>query len=306
MNSRTRIHYLLIVAAAVLAVSCGVGGERRSYVVERRWPAAAIRHLEVREIDGSLNVEAGATSEITLLARIRTRGVLPKKDKENLCFFRTELGDDTLTIARDKRRRTHGFFFHVNDVTIDYILRVPPQVALDLNTVNGRISTRGIDGQTQVTTVNGPIEVETTGANELSAKTINGHVRAKFLNTFQGARLKTVNGGVEAILPTGASFVCDLSQVNGDFEASFPLNIHSHPGSRRVSGEINGGRYELKITTVNGDIELQNGGIPPVPPTAPIPPIPGAPHAQPVPPAPGVPPAPPAPQAPPQPPSTVL
>jgi len=27
----------------------------------------------------------------------------------------------------------------------------------------------------------------------------------------------------------------------GDVEAAFPLSIHSHPGSRRVSGEVNGG-----------------------------------------------------------------
>jgi DUF4097 and DUF4098 domain-containing protein YvlB len=81
-------------------------------------------------------------------------------------------------------------------------------------------------------------------------------VRAKFLESFQGARFKTVNGGVEAILPQNASFAVDLSQVNGDFEASFPLSIHSNPGSRRVSGEVNGGRHDLKIVTVNGDVEL--------------------------------------------------
>jgi hypothetical protein len=46
--------------------------------------------------------------------------------------------------------------------------------------------------------------------------------------------------------------------VNGDFEASFPLSIHSNPGSRRVSGEVNGGKYELQITTVNGDVEVQH------------------------------------------------
>jgi len=105
-------------------------------------------------------------------------------------------------------------------------------------------------------TVTGPIDVEVSGNKELSARTVNGRVRAKFLETFQGARLKTVNGGVEAVLPQSASFHVDLSQVNGDFEASFPLSIHSHPGSRRVSGEVNGGQYELKITTVNGDVEV--------------------------------------------------
>ncbi|HEV7919820.1 MAG TPA: DUF4097 family beta strand repeat-containing protein, partial [Thermoanaerobaculia bacterium] len=175
------------------------------------------------------------------------------------------------------RRSRKLHFWDSSDMTIDYSLRVPQRIALDLHTVNGRIATTGIGGATQVTTVNGPVEVETSGTSELSAKTVNGRIRARFIQTFQGASLKTVNGDVETVLPKSASFVCDLSQVNGDFEASFPLSIHSHPGSRRVSGEVNGGRYELKISTVNGDIEVQNGGAPAAPPAPPAPPAAPAP-----------------------------
>src|SRR5439155_4927729 len=138
-----------------------------------------------------------------------------------------------------------------------------------------------------VVTVNGTVDLETAGTQEVSAHTVNGRVRAKFLQSFQGANLKTVNGSGDAVLPPTASFACDVAQVNGDFEASFPLSIHSHPGSRRVSGEVNGGRFSLKITTVNGDIEVQNGGMPPTPPAPPALP---APTARP---APGAAPAPP-------------
>src|ERR1051325_9507782 len=99
MNSRTRSHYLLLAALAVLAASCAVR-ERRSDRVERKWPAAAIRNLEIREIDGSLNVEAGPPDEITLVANVRAR-TLPKQGAENLGFFRTAIDGDTLTIIRD-------------------------------------------------------------------------------------------------------------------------------------------------------------------------------------------------------------
>ncbi|HEX9502617.1 MAG TPA: DUF4097 family beta strand repeat-containing protein, partial [Thermoanaerobaculia bacterium] len=120
----------------------------------------------------------------------------------------------------------------------------------------------------------GEVDIEATGLNEVAAKTVNGRVQARFLEDFHGARLGTVNGRVVAILPASASFLGDFTQVNGDFEAAFPLNIHSHPGSRRVSGDVNGGRYALKITTVNGDIKIDNAA-PPVPP-APVPPPPPA------------------------------
>ncbi|HKO54362.1 MAG TPA: DUF4097 family beta strand repeat-containing protein [Thermoanaerobaculia bacterium] len=261
MNSRTRSHYLLTAAAAVLAMSCAVG-EKRSYTVEKTFPASAIQRIEIREVDGSLKVEAGTGDTITLVAQVRSRVQPTRGRDENYGFFRTEVDGDSLTVGRIKQhRKLH--FWDSNDMTIDYSLRVPPRVALDLHTVNGRIATTGVGGATQITTVNGPIELETSGINEVSAKTVNGHVRAKFIETFQGASLKTVNGDVETILPKSASFVCNLTQVNGDFEASFPLSIHSNPGSRRVSGEVNGGQHELKITTVNGDVQLArlNGAL---------------------------------------------
>src|SRR5207253_4533225 len=118
-------------------------------------------------------------------------------------------------------------------------------------------------------TVNGSMDLETTGSNEVTAKSVNGRIQAKFLNDFHGAQLGTVNGRVTCVLPPTASFLGDFTQVNGDFEAAFPLNIHSHPGSRRVSGEVNGGRYALKITTVNGDIKIDNAPAPPVRPLVP-------------------------------------
>src|SRR5216684_9038130 len=130
-------------------------------------------------------------------------------------------------------------------------------------------------------TVNGRVNIDTPGSSEVEAKTVNGRIEARFAKSFQGATLKTVNGGVTATLPLTASFTGDFSQVNGDIEAAFPLNIHSHPGSRRVSGAVNGGRYDLRITTVNGDIKIDTAPTPPAAPAAPV--APAAPATPPAP-----------------------
>ena len=274
MNPFVNRRYLL--GALLLMVGC-TAGERRHEVIRRQWPASAIHTVEVDGVDGSLSVEAGAPDQVTLIAHVRSVGIEPRQREDNHGYFDTELNGDTLHIGQQKPHAHISFpFFLRAKMEIDYELRVPPAVALDLRMINGRIASRGVNGATEVRTVNGPIEVETGGSNELSARTVNGSVHAKFLNDFRGARLKTVNGGVEALLPPTASFTCDLSQVNGDFEASFPLSIHSHPGSRRVSGQVNGGQFELQITTVNGDVEVQHVA-PPRPPAAPKPPAPPAP-----------------------------
>jgi DUF4097 and DUF4098 domain-containing protein YvlB len=264
MNRLNRSLYLLPIA--LMAISCGRAeghSERSSHsertaTITRSWPAAEIKELRIFEVDGSITIDASQTNEISLVAK--ASGDLEiKKGVENDGLFETSVDGDTLRIGRREKRRKGlhiPFLFDRNEKRIDYVLKVPPTLSVDVNTVNGRIRTRGIEGDTEAMTVNGTIDVETAGINELRATTVNGQVKATFTRDFQGARFKTVNGGVEAFFPQSASFAVDMSQVNGGFEASFPLSIHSTPGSRRVSGEVNGGKHTLKIVTVNGDVEL--------------------------------------------------
>ena len=279
MNSRGLKIYSLM---ALLLAGCVVRGERHVTHVEKSWPAATIKRIEVREVDGTINVHGGAADRVLLDARIRSYG--RQKTEE----FRSDLEGDTLVIGRRERHRIRIGFFHWNESRIDYDLAVPPGVELKLTTVNGRITTRGVAGETAATTVNGSLDLETDGTKEVTAKSVNGRIVCRFKKDFQGATFKTVNGRVIAVLPPSASFYGDFTQVNGDFEAAFPLDIHSHPGSRRVSGEVNGGKYELKITTVNGDIKVENLGGVPVPPAPPAMPAPQAvpPVTPPPPPAP--------------------
>jgi DUF4097 and DUF4098 domain-containing protein YvlB len=267
MNRLSTRLYLPALALTVIVAAGGCdvaegrkhrGSNADRATITRNWPAAGIQQVKVFEVSGSITVEAVPGNEISLLAS--AKGDLEvKKGQPNDGLFITEIEGDTLRIGRKEEKR-HGwnvhFFWDSDDVEINYVLKLPASIALDVSTVNGKINTRGTEGETEASTVNGSIDIETTGMHELQATTVNGRVRAKFTHGFDGARFKTVNGSVEASLPQNASFTVNLSQVNGDFEASFPLSIHSNPGSRRVSGEINGGEHELKIVTVNGDVEL--------------------------------------------------
>jgi Toastrack DUF4097 len=270
MNSRGRKIYSLM---ALALAGCVVRGERHVTHVQKSWPSAEIKRIEVREVDGAINVHGGATDKVLLDARIRSFGKQKPED------FQSGLEGDTLVIGRREHRHMRIGFFGWNEARIDYDLTVPANVELKLTTVNGKIVTRGVAGETAATTVNGSLDLETDGTKEVTAKSVNGRIVCTFKKDFQGATFKTVNGRVIAVLPPSASFYGDFTQVNGDFEAAFPLDIHSHPGSRRVSGEVNGGKFELKITTVNGDIKVENLGGLPVPPAPPA-----APNAMPTPP----------------------
>lgn len=276
MNRRAVAAYSL--AAGLLLNGCGSLEEHRAHF-DRTWPAGTIHRIEVHEVLGTISVEAGLPDRVQMSADVHARGVEAQKGKENEGYFTTEVVGDTLVIGT-RRHRRHVIigFWNRDDIRVDYELRVPRDVALELQTVSGRIVTRAIAGETTASTVNGEVDLESTGSNEVAAKAVNGRVAARFLTDFHGARLGTVNGRVIATLPADASFLGDFTQINGDFEAAFPLNIHSHRGSRRVSGEVNGGRYALKITTVNGDIKIDNAAMPPAPPAPPAPAAPAAPR----------------------------
>jgi hypothetical protein len=279
MNSRNACLYSPLLA--LIFIGC-VAGEHRTVHIARTFDASSIKRIQLREVNGEIHIAAAAPGTIGLDATVHTWTQHPDPKKENEGFFETRVAGDTLIIGR--REHVHFSWFGRNNLAIDYDLKVPPELALDVHTVNGPVVTRGVDGETVVSTVNGSIDIETPGSNELTAHTVNGRIETKFAKLFNGASLKTVNGRVTAVLPASASFVGDFSQVNGDFEASFPLNIHSNPGRRRVTGEVNGGQHELKITTVNGDIKLDNG-TPPAPPAPLATPIPPAPPAAPAAPA---------------------
>lgn len=255
---RNTFRYPLLVA---FVLSGCVAGERHVATYQRTWPAASVQEVKLGDANGSLRVEPSTDGQVKLVANVKAWGIDRDRKQENDGYFEsTVTSDGTLRIGREQRKiKVHFPFFTSDRTQIDYELRVPATTTLDLNLVNGRVTVRGMAGEASIVTVNGPIEIETAGDKQVVAHTVNGHVRAVFLRDFVGARLTTVNGGVEAVMPPNASFTCSLSQINGDFEAaaSFPLRIHSHPGNRRVSGEVNGGRHSLRISTVNGDVEVQ-------------------------------------------------
>src|SRR5437764_14998625 len=96
MNSRNRIIYSL--ASLLLVAGCGAVMERRTAHIERRWPAGAIKHIEVLEIDGAINIEAGSDAEIVMDATVRSR-IAPKANQEKQGDFTPEVRAATLSIG---------------------------------------------------------------------------------------------------------------------------------------------------------------------------------------------------------------
>jgi DUF4097 and DUF4098 domain-containing protein YvlB len=124
-----------------------------------------------------------------------------------------------------------------NDVKVDFRIWVPAGVRFDGNTVNGSIRADGLRSDVQVATVNGRLNIETTGFVSDAA---------------------TVNGDIDLVLPVGLNAVFHATMVNGRVESDFPILVTGRISRRNVSGTIGNGGPDLRVSTVNGTIRLRN------------------------------------------------
>jgi len=147
-----------------------------------------------------------------------------------------------------------------NDVSVKFQVKVPAGVRFVGRTVNGSVSASGIAADAEAWTVNGGVELDTTGTAR--AETVNGGISAHLGRAdWEGTlALKTVNGAIELVLPEGLSADVKAETVNGDIQTDFPITVKGRFGRRRLEGTIGSGGRLLELETVNGGIELKRAG----------------------------------------------
>ena len=112
-----------------------------------------------------------------------------------------------------------------NDVNVEFRVKVPAGVRFVGRTVNGGIEASGIKADAEAATVNGGVELDSTGTAR--AETVNGGItarlgRADWVGTL---KLETVNGGIDVWLPESLNTEVHASTVNGDISTDFPLTV---------------------------------------------------------------------------------
>ena len=150
------------------------------------------------------------------------------------------------------RRRT--------DMSASFDVMLPPGVAVDASTVNGRVTVMDASGDVEAKTVNGAIDASMNGGGGLKLETVNGsiHARAVALDDDADVRLETVNGSIRAELPPTLQADVHLSTVNGRVATDFPLQISGKVSTHDLRGQIGGGGgRDVQLKTVNGSVELK-------------------------------------------------
>lgn len=231
---------------------------------EWRGRLAAGKTIEIRGINGDV-VAGPATGDevrVTAIKREHRRG-----RAEDVRIEVVEHGDGVTICAiypgrRGRRNECEPGGGHQenenNDVSVEFSVRVPAGVRLVAGTVNGDVRGRGLRSDADLSSVNGSVDVATTGYAE--ASTVNGSVDVAMGSTTWPGHLDfvTVNGEITLELPAGVKADVEASTINGDISTDFPLTV-DRVGRSRVRGTIGGGGAGLSLTTVNGSIRLRKG-----------------------------------------------
>lgn len=222
------------------------------------------RILEVKDLNGDVIVERASGSEIEVTATVRAR----RSDPDEVRIEVVEHGEGVTICAvyptpRGERENYCGpgsegrMNNRNNDTQVEFRVRLPAGVRFAGRTVNGDVQALGLASDVALTTVNGDVDVATTGYAE--ASTVNGSIDARMgrMDPEGGLSFKTVNGSVTLDLPDDVDADLDARWVNGGLDSDLPLRIDGRITRHRAQGMLGNGGPELSVATVNGSIRIR-------------------------------------------------
>lgn len=272
---------LLALAASTFVTLGGLAGTQATQedTVRRtlQWPAgSASQVFELSNLHGSVHIVAESRSDVSVVA---TRTVQRQRgsDPGPALDFRSQnerllvCGDVTHCGCNVEWPRDRGDEDRRTRIRVDFEVRVPKGVTLDVCAVNGgTLRVEGVDGRYTLRNVNGSLQLlGARGAGR--ASTVNGSIEATFVAPPNAsAEFRTVNGRVDVTMPASLSADLRMKTMNGglytDFETT-PLASQAaaerrngkfvYRADRFASVRVGKGGPELTFETLNGDIQVR-------------------------------------------------
>lgn len=185
--------------------------------------------------DGNVDVRAAVRGEhperVRIVAREEARGVV-------VCVLYADESPDACRF--DGVSRSRGDHDDGREPRVDLFARVPRGVLIDANTIDGGVQITSPAAEASATTVNGNIEIVTSGA----------------------AKAETVNGNVAIRLAQNVDAEIGARTVSGEIRSNFPMTIDTLPfgfGPKSGHATLGRGGARVEASTVNGDIDVTRG-----------------------------------------------
>ena len=254
----------LATIAAALPLGAQVRTEREAFTWSGRIPEG--RWIQIRNLNGTIEVEPGTTDKVEVVASRHTRRGNPEFVRFEVQKYGTN-DQDILVCAlwgenstcNDLSYRSRGDRRgRDNEIFVEFRVRVPKGVKIATYSVNGEVRVDGATSEVDAESTNGSIYVSSSGG-PVNARTTNGGIRAvmgKF-DLKSDLRFESTNGTVIAEFADDLNAEVDLSTTNGRFLTDFPVTISGRIDPRRLRATLGKGGPRIHLSTTNGNVELR-------------------------------------------------
>jgi hypothetical protein len=220
--------------------------------IRKSYELATGARVEVSGINGWVKIETSnsKTADIYIERSGESQEVL---NRRKITIENTSAG---LTIRGEKNDK--GFLSRIfgSSPAEHVTLRLPRQISLVTNGVNGSVTSGEIDGSVEINGVNGKVEVaQASGHAEFSG--INGNVSVGLKQISKdGVDISGINGNIELRLSEGVNAALEAHGMNGNVTSELPNVVvdKNHHGS--YSAQIGTGGNSISVSGINGNIRL--------------------------------------------------
>jgi hypothetical protein len=244
-------------------VSFDIAAGKAEDTWSRTYKVADKGRFELINVNGRITAEPIDGSEVIVEGHRTAKATSDEAAKDLLAKLeiREEVGESTVRVESRPPRFNGGF----NGIQIEWTIKVPKGVVLDLRTVNGGVRLNGIANEVHAKTTNGGVQGDKLDASILEATAVNGGIDiglAQPLESSDSIEMETVNGGVSLMLPNESKATIEARCVNGGVRVG-ELDIKrddqgasDFERKRRLNGTMNGGGASVKLHTTNGGIHV--------------------------------------------------
>ncbi len=222
--------------------------------------------LSLSNMNGEVDIVSWDKDEVEIIAykevKARDRSTAEQLLKQLEVDIRESDNEIIIETYFPKGSSSRGFFGWLfggghNSYSVEYEIKVPKKIDLNIHTTNGSLRIEQISGRLRLESTNGKIVArQISGATR--CKTTNGSIKVDFseVTTQEKLMFKTTNGSIKLYLPEDFAAEVELKTTNGHIDSDFPLHGGSRKSKKRFSGHINKGDRELTCATTNGSIHL--------------------------------------------------
>ncbi len=253
---------LLLSAAVLVSLTMDAGASEKKF--EKKFTVSGGGTLTVATDVGSVKIIGSSSNEVSIAALIRGR----ERDVNNFEISADQSGNNVE--IKGRLRKGGGWFWNSTDLDVEYVITVPHEFALKMNTSGGDISVSDLKGMVKGATsggdigvggVEGEVDLETSGGN-VHAEKCKGKIH---METSGGdIRILTITGDVDVNTSGGN---VKISDVEGKFRAETSggnIVVKVFGGNKGVYAETSGGNIEImmpKSIAANIDAATSGGEV---------------------------------------------